>query len=112
MISVRLVAPSTMSGTKTSSWSEFGSAPTFREAVLSTQPCSFDDATVLKNGYGQSQHFFVNAPSFKYKLGSPGGFAAGITAGQNYYINIRNRDAAGLNTCSISDCRMRGGLPN
>jgi hypothetical protein len=111
IVSIRLVPPATMSGTITSSWGEYGAAPALREAVLSTSPCSFDNATVLKNGYGQTQHFFVNGPSFKYRLGSAGGFAAGVTAGTSYYINIRNRDAAGNLTCTISDCRMRGGLP-
>lgn len=112
IVSVRLVPPSTMSGTKSSSWSEFGSGPTVREAVLSTVPCDFTNANALKNGFNQFGHKFdVVSFSFDYRLGTPSGFTYGVTAGQSYYINIRNKNSAGVDTCTISDCRMRGGLP-
>ncbi|HEY8242755.1 MAG TPA: hypothetical protein VII68_04790 [Casimicrobiaceae bacterium] len=112
IVSVRLVAPSTMSGTKTSSWAEFGSAPTTREAVLSTVPCDFTNTNALKNGYNQYGHKYdVIGFNFQYKLGSASAFTYGLTAGTSYYINIRNKNSAGVDTCTISDCRMRGGLP-
>jgi len=112
IVSVRLVPPATMSGTKTSSWVEFGAAPTTREAVLSRVPCSFDNADAVKNGYNQYMHKYdLQRPTFDYKLGASAGFTGGLTAGTSYYINIRNKDSAGGATCSISDCRMRGGLP-
>ena len=112
IVSVRLVPPAGFSGTKSSSWSEYGSAPTVREAVLSTVPCDFSNTYALKNGYNQYAHKFdVISFSFDYKAGSPSGFTYGVTAGQSYYINIRNKTSTGLDTCTISDCRMRGGLP-
>jgi len=112
MVSVRLVAPSTMSGTKLMSWSEFGGSPTAREAVLSTTPCDFNNANgVLKNGYNQYMHQWSNTITFRYKLGAASSSAAGLTAGTNYYLNIRNKDAAGGDSCSTGNCKMVGSLP-
>jgi hypothetical protein len=114
IVVVEVKVPATgFSGTKTSSWGEYGGAPTTREATLSTKPCDFSDSGVLKNGYGQLAHKRdVVSFNFAYRVGTASGFSYGLTAGQTYYISIRNKDGHGVDTCATGvPCDMRGGLP-
>lgn len=109
---VEVKPPTTgFTGTKTSSWSEFGSGPTARYAALSLTPCDFTK-DVLKNGYGQKAISIGNGVSFVYKQGATQGFTLGLQPGTTYYWNVKNTLSDGVtNTCTIANCRMRGGLP-
>jgi len=49
--------------------------------------------------------------SFLYKVGAAGSSNAGLVAGQSYYINVRNKTSAGVDTCA-GTCRMRGAIQN
>lgn len=114
IVSVRLVPPANYTSTtiKTSSWAEYGAGPTVREAVFSSQPCDFSTANALKTSLGVAQRQVdVIGFYFKYKAGNTTTSAIGLVPGQSYYINIRNYNSAGQPTCTVGDCRMRGGIP-
>ncbi len=89
-------------------WAEYGDPPTYRLVTLSTQPCDFRGEGVWSVGDG------TNYP-LRWSGGQTGGIEYTITPeagnpmlqiGQVYYINIRNRDFFGINTCGLTSCNM------
>ena len=114
-IAFQIKVPSNATGNslRTSSWVEYTTGKFQREAAFSKVACSFAPADALANGYGGKLTTTGNvAPSFIYKIGSPSGTATGLTPGQTYWINIRNRDQSGANNCTVPDCAMRGNVPD
>lgn len=115
ILSVRVSVPSNATGTqtRTSSWAEYGTGPTSREATFSTVACDFSNTYALKTGLGQPARVAPGAISFafKYTLGAASSWSVKVEAGKDYYINIRNRYPDGTNSCFIESCSMRGGLP-
>ena len=115
ILSLRIVVPSTGTGTgtRTTSWVEYGTAPFVREAVLSTVACDFSNTNVLRTGFGQPAR---SAPdtisfSFAYTTGPAGMFTIHVNPGQTYYLNVRNRFSDGSLSCPLTSCAMRGGFP-
>jgi len=89
-------------------WAEYGDPPTYRLVTLSTQACDFRGEGVWTVGDG------TNYP-LRWSGGQTGGIEYTITPeagnpmlqiGQVYYINIRNRDFLGNNTCGLTSCNM------
>jgi len=114
ILSVRFTVPATGASTslKTTSWVEFGDGPTVREAVFSTKACDFTGANALKTSFGAAMKSLDQIRfSFLYKVGAAGSSNAGLVAGQSYYINVRNKTSAGVDTCA-GTCRMRGAIQN
>jgi hypothetical protein len=106
-VSIRVNPPANATGTqlRTTSWVEFGAGPVQREAIFSTKPCDFTNASALKNSLGAVfKSLDQNRFSFVYKIGSAGTTSAGLTAGGSYYINVRNKNSAGQDTCGYGDC--------
>jgi hypothetical protein len=114
ILAVKVVVPAGASGlqTRTTSWAEYGSGPTVREAVFSTRPCDFSTEYALKTGTGAPAKVQdVVSFSFKYTLGPPTPFAVHLDPGATYYMNIRNRFSDGSLSCFTQACSMRGGFP-
>lgn len=106
--SIRFVIPvgTTVSSTKQISLVEFsGDPPTYREMVLSTVACSFDDSTLLKNLFGYAARSWGQSPAINYRT-SNGSTYFRIEPGVPVFLNIRNRNEAGANTCT-SSCNTR-----
>jgi len=114
ILSIRISVPAgaTDSGLKYSSWVEFGAASVLREAVLSNLPCEFGPVNAVLNGYGQALRMFNIRPSFNWRIGAASTTAGGLAPGGTYYLNIRNRkNSAGELSCGITNCSMRGNIP-
>jgi hypothetical protein len=114
IVSLKLDVPLGAAGnkTRTTSWTEYGSGPVVREAVFSTRPCDFGTQYAVKNGLGAAMRAQdVIRFSFTYTVGVPSTFAANLTPGQTYYLNIRNRYSDGTLSCAIDACTMRGSFP-
>lgn len=114
IMAVRIAVPSNWSSNavQTSSWAEYATAGAQREAILSHKACSFADADAFQNegGWGAAR-VWSQYPSFAYKRAGVQGNAYEFIPGQVYYINMRNRNQQGQNTCGSGACNMRGGLP-
>lgn len=119
ILTVEVFPPATwtQTGTKQSNWAQYMSSPTVREGVLSTKACSFDraDAMKLSNGnpmwnVGLNQQGFVA----QYSSAAASTSRVQLIPGQKYWVNIRNVYGppwSGQPSCTISDCDMRGGIP-
>jgi len=105
--SIRFVIPvgTTVSSSKLISVVEYADPPTYREMVISTVACSFDDATLLRNSFGYHARSWGQSPGMNYRT-SNGSTYFQITPGVPVFINIRNRNEAGQSTCT-SSCNTR-----
>ena len=114
ILSIKLDVPLGASGNKirTTSWTEYGSGPVAREAVFSTRPCDFGTQYAVRTGLGAALRMVnVIRFSFTYTVGAPSTYAANLTPGQTYYLNVRNRYPDGSLSCDSLACTMRGSFP-
>ena len=50
---------------------------------------------------------FSNNPSIQFALSGAGGNQPKLVPGQTYYVNIRNRDYGGEDSCKTTTCNVR-----
>ncbi len=97
----------TKTSTGTASAVEFIDAGTYRTFTLSTQACDFRTSIDSTGVSGPLWRVVDQRPSVWFTVGGSVWYAAKLTAGQTYYVNIRNYDNAGNLTCFTGTCNMR-----
>jgi hypothetical protein len=90
---IKVSVPANASGGGQFSIAEFAGPPTAREVTVSRVPCDFrpDDPNGNNGPFARGEGINV-AKSFV--IGAPSGGKLGLAAGVDYYVNIRNWDAA------------------
>jgi hypothetical protein len=90
---VHLAVPANATGNGQFSIAEFAGPPTAREVTVSRVPCDFraDDPSGNNGPFSRSEGINV---SQGFVIGAPSGGRIGLAAGVDYYVNIRNWQAA------------------
>jgi hypothetical protein len=90
---------------------EFNGPSTQRVAVLSSQACDFNVSSPTL-GTGAVFNGVTNPLAYYVVNAAGGSWYAGLQNGVTYYFNIKNRNAAGSQTCGASngDCAMKAVL--
>ena len=112
----RLTVPQNAKGTGTGlvSMAEYIDGQAERIMTISTSSCDFrgfkpgtfptTDPTGATRPMGWS---FSNNPSIQFALTGAGGNQPKLVPGQTYYVNIRNRDYDGEDSCKTTTCNVR-----
>lgn len=79
----------------------------YRTMTLSTQACDFRTTTDPTGNNGPLSRTIDQNPGLWFSTVSSGFYFVRLTPGQTYYVNIRNTDGSGNNTCGTATCNMR-----